>query len=71
MSKRVRPHVLRHCLATHHLEAGQDLKTIQVWLGHRNLNSTSIYLHVAVEVNARRRRNDDLLASVRKGKRPR
>lgn len=53
IDKDVTPHVLRHCFATHMLESGLDVTTVQAMLGHRNLRATERYVHVAVDHIAR------------------
>jgi len=47
IKKRVSPHLLRHCFATHMLEKGINLKRLQMLMGHNSMRSTSIYLHLA------------------------
>jgi integrase/recombinase XerC len=50
LASKITPHTIRHTIATHWLEKGMDLKTIQVLLGHRSLATTTIYTQVSTRL---------------------
>lgn len=47
ITKEINLHLFRHCFATHSLEEGMDIKTLQYLMGHSSVQTTMIYLHIS------------------------
>lgn len=63
ITKRVTPHVFRHSFATHMHEAGYDIRTIQVLLGHKSIRTTQLYAQVSTHQISRTKSPLDLLGT--------
>ena len=63
ITKKVTPHVLRHCFATHLVETGVDITVVQTLLGHASLRATEVYTHISIEHLGRTRSPLDLLGT--------
>lgn len=63
ISKKITPHVVRHCFATHLLESGVDIAVIQSLLGHGSFRATEVYTHISVEHIGRVKSPLDLLGT--------
>jgi site-specific recombinase XerD len=63
IKKPVTPHILRHTFATHVLEAGGDIRTIQMLLGHRSIQTTQLYAQVSTDTIRRAKSPLDLLGT--------
>jgi site-specific recombinase XerD len=61
IDKRVTPHTLRHCFATHLVEQGTELRVIQVLLGHASIRSTTMYAQVSAGMIAKTQSPLDML----------
>ncbi len=64
LDERINCHTLRHCFATHLLERGVDVRTIQVLLGHNHMSTTARYLHVVSDAIKRTGASNDLLEAI-------
>ncbi len=63
ITKRVTPHVLRHCFGAHMLELGTDIRVLQALLGHRSIRTTQLYVQVSTQLIARTKSPLDVLGT--------